>query len=92
MLQSLLASPNGADIHKTRGPWGSHGLVHGVGYLRFPLCGPGKLDRQIDQLELKLEELQIAHATVDVLSSPQRAREKRKPARRPLPPDLPRVE
>jgi transposase len=48
-----------------------------------------KLDRQIDQLELKLDDLQTAHA--EAAQSPKKAgADKRKPVRRPLPPELPR--
>jgi len=48
-----------------------------------------KLDREVEQLELRLEELQIAQAPAAAVqqSSPQ---EKAKPVRRPLPDHLPR--
>ncbi len=48
-----------------------------------------RLDRQIEQLELRLEELQTAQAEL-VPSSKPRTEEKSKPVRRPLPEHLPR--
>ena len=48
-----------------------------------------KLDREVEQLELRLEELQSAEAQV-TLASNVRTQEKAKPVRRPLPEHLPR--
>jgi transposase len=47
-----------------------------------------KLDREIEQLELRLEELQVSAAPVAAVSSQKR--ERQVPARRPLPDHLPR--
>jgi len=48
-----------------------------------------RLDRQIDQMELRLEELQTAQAELAPVVKP-RTEEKSKPVRRPLPEHLPR--
>jgi len=48
-----------------------------------------KLDREVEQLELRLEELQSAEAQITIASK-ARTQEKAKPARRPLPEHLPR--
>jgi transposase len=48
-----------------------------------------KLDREVEQLELRLEELQSAEAQVAAACKPD-THEKTKPARRPLPEHLPR--
>jgi transposase len=49
-----------------------------------------RLDRQIEQMELRLEELQTAQAELPPAAKPRRTEEKAKPARRPLPEHLPR--
>jgi transposase len=57
-----------------------------------------KLDRQIDQLELRLEDLEISEAAAEpapvdpatATSTMLNEKQRRKPARRPLPPSLPR--
>ncbi len=52
-----------------------------------------KLDRHIEQLELRLEDLEAHQAAVDPAPSPaaiEHIVEARKPARRPLPAELPR--
>jgi len=48
-----------------------------------------RLDRQIEQMELRLEELQTAQAELPPAATP-RSEEKAKPVRRPLPEHLPR--
>jgi transposase len=48
-----------------------------------------RLDRQIEQMELRLEELQTTQAELPPVAKPQ-AEEKSKPVRRPLPEHLPR--
>lgn len=48
-----------------------------------------RLDRQIEQMELRLEELQTAQAELAPAATPQ-TEEKTKPVRRPLPEHLPR--
>ena len=48
-----------------------------------------RLDRQIEQMELRLEELQCAQAELPPAPQPK-AEEKSKPVRRPLPEHLPR--
>lgn len=48
-----------------------------------------KLDREVEQLELRLEELQSAETQVTIANKPK-TEEKAKPARRPLPEHLPR--
>ena len=48
-----------------------------------------RLDREVEQLELRLEELQSAQAQIAPASQPA-ADEKTRPARRPLPAHLPR--
>jgi transposase len=48
-----------------------------------------RLDRQIEQMELRLEELQTAQAELPAAAKP-RIEEKSKPVRRPLPEHLPR--
>ena len=48
-----------------------------------------RLDRQIEQMELRLEELQTAQAELPPVGKPQ-VEEKSKPVRRPLPEHLPR--
>ena len=48
-----------------------------------------RLDRQIDQMELRLEELRSAQAELPPAAKP-RTEEKAKPIRRPLPEHLPR--
>jgi len=48
-----------------------------------------RLDRQIEQMELRLEELQTAQAELPPATKP-RSEEKAKPVRRPLPEHLPR--
>ena len=52
-----------------------------------------KLDRHIEQLELRLEDLEAHQAAAEPASSPtvtENIAATRKPARRPLPPELPR--
>jgi transposase len=57
-----------------------------------------KLDRQIDQLELHLEDLEISEAAAEpapvdlatAASTTPNQKQRRRPARRPLPPSLPR--
>src|SRR5512140_3940641 len=48
-----------------------------------------RLDQQIEQMELRLEELQTAQAELPPVAKP-RTEEKSKPVRRPLPEHLPR--
>ena len=48
-----------------------------------------RLDRQIEQMELRLEELQTAQGELPSVAKPQ-TEEKSKPVRRPLPEHLPR--
>jgi hypothetical protein len=50
-----------------------------------------KLNKQVEQLELRLEELQSAEAQIAAARTPER-REKMQPVRRPLPEHLPRKE
>ena len=49
-----------------------------------------KLTREIDQLELRLEELQTAQAQATTVEQPPAQPEREKPARKPLPEHLPR--
>jgi transposase len=49
-----------------------------------------KLSREIDQLELRLEELQTAQAQATTVEQPLAQPEREKPARKPLPEQLPR--
>ena len=49
-----------------------------------------KLTREIDQLELRLEELQTAQAQAPTVAPPLAPPEREKPARKPLPEHLPR--
>lgn len=49
-----------------------------------------KLSREIDQLELRLEELQTAQAQVPTVEQPLAQPERGRPARKPLPEHLPR--
>src|SRR5262252_1518717 len=60
--------------------------------LRRMQFGPSseKLARQIDQLELRLEDLETSRASQPASSVPPSDRTSRKPARRPLPADLQR--
>ena len=49
-----------------------------------------KLSREIEQLELRLEELQTAQAQATTVQEPSAQPEREKPARKPLPEHLPR--
>ena len=49
-----------------------------------------KLGQQIDQLELQLEDLEVNRAAQTESAAPSAESVRRKPARRPLPADLPR--
>ena len=49
-----------------------------------------KLSREIDQLELRLEELQTAQAQTTTVEPPAPERNAEKPVRKPLPEHLPR--
>jgi transposase len=51
-----------------------------------------KLSREIEQLELRLEELQTAQAQATTVQEPSAQPEREKPARKPLPEHLPREE